>query len=175
MSGQLLAGPKGDSGATGPAGPTGDTGPKGVTGLPGAQGPKGDKGDPGVTGPKGDTGAKGDIGPSDGYITRPASVIVTDGTTVGSVYLPPGNYVISAKVQASSYFANTPFTCTLFAGADKDTSWGMTGVSNVPEDQTLTITHSFNYGASAVLSCSGGVVIKNALITAIKVGELHAS
>lgn len=49
-----IKGPKGDTGATGPAGPKGDTGPKG---------PKGDKGDTGPAGPKGDQGATGPAGP----------------------------------------------------------------------------------------------------------------
>ena len=53
---QLTPGPKGDTGATGPAGPKGD---KGDTGL---QGPKGDTGDAGPVGPKGDTGEQGPQG-----------------------------------------------------------------------------------------------------------------
>src|ERR1035437_5536308 len=48
-----LQGPKGDTGAQGPAGATGATG---------AQGPKGDSGASGAQGPKGDTGAQGAIG-----------------------------------------------------------------------------------------------------------------
>lgn len=53
-----IKGPKGDTGATGPAGPKGDTGD------PGPAGPKGEKGDPGPAGPKGDTGATGAAGQS---------------------------------------------------------------------------------------------------------------
>lgn len=50
---ELTPGPKGDTGAPGPAGPKGDPGAdgaKGDKGDPGAQGPKGDKGDPGAPG-----------------------------------------------------------------------------------------------------------------------------
>lgn len=59
------AGPKGDTGATGPTGPKGDTGsqgPQGIKGDTGPQGPKGDKGDTGPAGPKGDQGATGPAG-----------------------------------------------------------------------------------------------------------------
>jgi hypothetical protein len=49
-AGQLLAGPRGSTGAPGPRGPAGPPGSTGATGAPGAQGPAG------PPGPKGDTG-----------------------------------------------------------------------------------------------------------------------
>jgi Collagen triple helix repeat (20 copies) len=165
-AGQLPAGPKGDTGAKG------DTGPKGDTGLPGAQGPKGDKGDKGAAGPKGDAGAQGLPGPSDGYIAKRDILDATGGKTVASLYLPPGNYIISAKLPLIG-LAGSNFTCSLSAGADVDK------VSDTTVGDfmylTLTTAHYFNYGASAVLNCNGAVVIKDAVLTAIKVGELHAS
>ncbi|HEM3703350.1 TPA: LPXTG cell wall anchor domain-containing protein, partial [Streptococcus suis] len=54
-----VAGPKGDTGATGPVGPQG---PKGDTGATGPVGPQGPKGDTGATGPAGPQGSKGDTG-----------------------------------------------------------------------------------------------------------------
>ena len=80
----LIAGPKGEVGATGPQGPVGPTGatgalgptgsvgptgltgavgPTGATGAVGPTGPKGDTGSIGPTGLKGDTGAVGPTGP----------------------------------------------------------------------------------------------------------------
>lgn len=80
----LIAGPKGEVGATGPQGPvgptgatgalgptgsvgptglTGSVGPTGATGAVGPTGPKGDTGSIGPTGLKGDTGAVGPTGP----------------------------------------------------------------------------------------------------------------
>ena len=53
------AGPKGDIGAAGPAGPTG---PKGDAGAAGPAGPAGPKGDAGAAGPAGPAGPKGDVG-----------------------------------------------------------------------------------------------------------------
>ena len=68
-----IKGPKGDTGAQGPAGPAGEQGPKGDPGEqgpagpkgdPGEQGPAGEQGPEGPAGPKGDTGAQGPEGPA---------------------------------------------------------------------------------------------------------------
>ena len=73
-------GPKGDTGAQGPAGPTG---PKGDTGEQGPVGPVGPKGDTGAqgpvgpAGPKGDTGETGPMGPA-----GPAGSAVADDITI---------------------------------------------------------------------------------------------
>ena len=58
------AGPKGDTGETGPKGPKGDTG---------AQGPKGDKGDTGAQGPAG----------ADGKSVKAISLTTTAGAVTG--------------------------------------------------------------------------------------------
>ncbi|HFI0564497.1 TPA: LPXTG cell wall anchor domain-containing protein, partial [Streptococcus suis] len=55
-------GPKGDTGATGPAGPQGPKGDTGATGPAGVAGPKGDTGSTGPAGPQGDTGSTGPQG-----------------------------------------------------------------------------------------------------------------
>lgn len=57
-----LAGPKGDTGATGPQGPKGDTGatgPQGPQGVGGATGPQGQRGETGPQGPQGPQGPEG--------------------------------------------------------------------------------------------------------------------
>ena len=68
----LIAGPKGEVGATGPQGPVGPTGATGAlgptgsvgpTGLTGAVGPTGATGAVGPTGPQGNTGSVGPTGP----------------------------------------------------------------------------------------------------------------
>lgn len=58
------AGPKGDTGASGPSGSNGADGSKGDTGPSGSNGADGSKGDTGPQGPKGDKGDKGDTGDS---------------------------------------------------------------------------------------------------------------
>ncbi|MFT7582798.1 MAG: hypothetical protein ACI9MR_004481, partial [Myxococcota bacterium] len=62
---QLLQGPAGDVGDTGPqgiAGPRGDAGDTGPQGIAGPKGDAGDTGSQGMVGPKGDTGLQGMVG-----------------------------------------------------------------------------------------------------------------
>ena len=59
------AGPKGDTGETGPQGPAG---PKGDTGGTGPQGPAGPKGDTGETGPQGEPGISPTFSIEDGNL-----------------------------------------------------------------------------------------------------------
>jgi len=133
------------------------------------QGPQGLQGTPGKD------GAKGDPGPSDGYITRPPAKIVGNGGTVASLYLPAGNYLLSARFQGDSYFANTPFGCSLMAGFSVDTVTGKTGASNeVTQPQTLMAAHTFDSAGYATVYCNGGLQIKNVVLTAVQVGALHA-
>lgn len=54
---ELTPGPKGETGAQGPAGPQGATGETGAQGPAGPTGPKGDKGETGAQGPAGPKGA----------------------------------------------------------------------------------------------------------------------
>ena len=54
---ELTPGPKGETGAQGPAGPQGATGEAGAQGPAGPTGPKGDKGETGAQGPAGPKGA----------------------------------------------------------------------------------------------------------------------
>jgi hypothetical protein len=108
-------GPKGDTGLTGTPGLKGDTGLtgtpglKGDTGLTGAQGPKGDtggRGPQGVAGPPGPSGSGGGTA-----YTRTLNVYVAFGatptptpspTTVMSLTLPAGTYVVQAKFGVNS-------------------------------------------------------------------------
>src|SRR5215218_4189265 len=115
------------------------------------QGPKGDPGTPGAPGAKGDTGAKGEPGASDGYITTPESVIVAGGTSVASLYLPAGSYMLSAKLQAVNYFQNQSFACSLGAGFNLDTGSETTGGTGEPEYLTLMTAHTFNTSGYATL------------------------
>ena len=78
-------------------------------------------------------GPKGDPGVSDGYITRPSPVVAAYQTTAASLFLPPGSYVISAKLEAySPAFANVAFNCVLGAGTNlqnNDVGAGVTAPS----------------------------------------------
>jgi hypothetical protein len=108
------AGPKGDVGPAGPAGPAGakgdagPAGPKGDTGAAGAAGAKGAdgaKGDTGPAGPKGDAGPVGPAGPSGAvdawaseFSTFTDPVAIDSETTVRSLNLPAGSYLMSVSV-----------------------------------------------------------------------------
>ena len=113
----LIQGPKGDTGATGPAGPQGLKGDTGATGPAGPQGPKGDTGATGPAGPqgpKGDTGATGPAGPQ-GPKGDAGEALQAFGTKYQDVssergmctkYLNSRSYPIIVIVEG--YFGGTP-------------------------------------------------------------------
>ena len=109
-------GPAGAQGATGPQGPQGDIGPQGSQGDPGIQGdigPQGPQGDPGVQGPQGDIGPTGPRGPSDAYLGGVNGYVVPLGVPnveMGSVTLPPGQYVM--QMTANVYNSNLSTSTT---------------------------------------------------------------
>src|SRR5215212_3895311 len=124
-------------------------------------------------GPKGDTGAKGDPGTSDAYIGTADGTFVPIGTDVISVWLPTGSYVVSAKLQANTANFPNPFKCELtVGGANEDTGYSKPASPTEPAYLTLMTAHT-GYGSFAKLHCTGWVTINHAVLTAIKVGELH--
>lgn len=102
VTGNLIAGAKGDKGDkgdTGPAGPTGDTGaqgPKGDTGATGAVGATGAKGDTGATGPAGADGAAATIaaGTTTTGAAGTSASVTNSGTSSAAVFdftIPKGD------------------------------------------------------------------------------------
>jgi hypothetical protein len=109
-------GPRGPQGLVGPAGPVGAAGPAGEPGPAGPAGAKGDKGDPGAQGAQGPQGVPGPPGPpgSDGTggglppafrsSTSGATPITTafpELTTVATLSLPAGSFLLFATGNAS--------------------------------------------------------------------------
>jgi hypothetical protein len=93
---------KGRNGKTGPIGPTGPTGSAGGVGAAGTPGPKGET---------------GEVGPSNGYQAFKDSVgaIGTSEETIGTLAVPAGSYLVSAKLWllnagAERYFVNCKLT-----------------------------------------------------------------
>jgi hypothetical protein len=88
-------GPKGDTGATGPAGAIGPQGPIGLTGPTGpagAQGPIGLTGPAGATGPAGNDGAAGVTGP------QGVAGLLTSGSAAGNTpYWDGSNWVTNSS------------------------------------------------------------------------------
>jgi hypothetical protein len=160
------------TGPTGPTGPRGATGPTGPKGPTGARGPTGPKGSTGPTGPSNATSAKANL-----------VSIGTTATTVATLALPAGSYVLNAKLYIRaqsagdfSYLAN----CTFTAGADSDfaqagavSTGGIDG--NMP--MSLVVLHTFASPGSATLSCSRQgsaptMFADDVVITAIAVGSI---
>jgi hypothetical protein len=167
---QGYAGPQG---APGPQGPAGADGPQGAQGQPGAAGPQGQQGTP---------------GPSDAYVKR-ASDLVLIGlytvTTVTSLNVPAGKYVITATLGSQNPNTGNVLKCSLVAGNDKDDRELLTGVydnlylTDLTEGElTLTTAHEFASPGTASLICSskwGAETVTSPVITAIRVGNLTVS
>ena len=155
--------------------------------------PQGPKGDTGAQGPKGDAGAKGDTGdrgPSDAYSVHnngPVGMAADTGTTLATMSaLPPGSYVINAKLWISTTSATTRvFTCVLQAGSDYDTSatrLQLDGTNNVTHAAIpLQVVHTTTSPFSATVTCAydGGaslvVQAHDVKITAISVASLTST
>jgi len=104
-----LTGPAGPMGLPGPIGLTGPAGPAGPAGATGPIGPAGPAGSPGTSGPAGPPGPVGPPGPAGSggvsvytlTVGGPSSTPVFVGpffTDVGSIFVPTGSYLITAKV-----------------------------------------------------------------------------
>ena len=140
------------------------------------QGPKGDRGD------KGD---KGDPGPSDAYAVLAAQAldpVVTlslDAKVVASLSLPAGTYLVSAKAWLrSSDPIGSNNTCKLnlpgggFDWQDAETRGGA-GIYDAPISLARPLVAASP--GQVTLSCwtdLPGVTVKNAVVSAIKVGTL---
>jgi hypothetical protein len=118
---------------------------------------------------------------------RPTSAVLgtlASPTTVGTLSLPAGSYVIFAKLwlqneAAGSWTASA--VCNLTAGGDSDSSRiqaQSTSGYDLDLPMSLNVNHTGSSAFSAVLTCygSGGSVTTfaiNPAITAIRVGALN--
>jgi len=110
-----LAGSKGVDGTNGTPGAPGTTGTPGAPGTTGTTGPAGPQG---TQGPKGDTGANGTVTPlwaTAGFTPFPAVGTSSSPTTVISLVVPAGKYVILAKTQLTQSGAGDSVHCDLRA------------------------------------------------------------
>src|SRR4051794_8648289 len=143
-----------------------------LKGNHGPQGPKGDTGAQGIQGVKGDTGARG---PSDAY---------TETTPFSGFQVPPGPYVIIARVAGSGGPGLGSQSCHIQAPADtidtyldhntvsSSTSSGTTDVVNpLQAEATFTSTTTLQLGCAT--SSAGGTVSVDPQFTAIQVGAIH--
>src|SRR5437868_5794340 len=100
-----LAGPPGPMG---PAGPQGEVGPSGAQGVAGAIGPIGPAGPQGPQGPAGDGSGGNSVAYADSvFRTRFILANAPLPSTIATLDLPPGNWVIVGKAMASALSETT--------------------------------------------------------------------
>jgi hypothetical protein len=110
------AGAKGADGAAGTNGANGANGPNGANGANGVDGTNGTNGAKGIDGTNGTNGINGTIAPlsaTAGLIALPTAAPLT---TVVSLSVPAGNYVVLAKTELSHTGAGDTVECVLKAG-----------------------------------------------------------
>jgi hypothetical protein len=107
----------GTNGANGAPGAAGTNGPGGTNGANGAIGPDGADGADGADGIDGTNGADGVLGPLSATAGLTQLPTATPPTTVVSLTVPAGNYVVFAKTQLTHSGAGDSVTCQLKAGA----------------------------------------------------------
>jgi len=207
-------GPQGLAGAIGPVGPQGPAGTAGPQGEVGAAGPQGPIGPAGVAGPVGPVGPMGPSGPMGplGPMGPPGPAGVADGaggnvvanadsvfarhfipansllpSTVASLDLTPGNWVIVGKAMATALAETTTAeaTCAIVSGLGS----GGTNLDYQAVAMTMGVHHTLAVAAplTVVGSSDGHLelqcqstdtvdgVIENAQIWAVQVGTLNAT
>ena len=113
-------GASGDTGDTGASGDTGDTGPTGPTGATGAIGDTGSTGDTGATGLQGTTGATGPIGHTGAAGSAKNFTILVNyltGSSISSVYIPPGLFSDTAIASFTATISGTDLTVDSLSSA----------------------------------------------------------
>jgi hypothetical protein len=151
-----------------------------VRGARGARGPAGPQGAQGAQGPQGGQGpqgAQGPTGPSDGFYTATATgqAISTVGvTTVESLTLPPGNYLLWARANLQTNGNNVRcHVAPSGTGADAidHTAAGYEGTLSFSDAVSLPS------GGTVTFSCTAFVATSTAyqrVLEAVRVGTLTA-
>jgi len=138
------------------------------------------RGPRGAQGVKGDPGAQGPVGPTNAYSTRPNTAVPLEltATTVTTLALPPGTYVIWAKLWVDGPSGISGADCTLTAGPDTDNArvQAQVATANVQIPMALALDHASAATESVTLSCarvgSATVTAVRPVITAIRVGSI---
>jgi hypothetical protein len=172
-------GSQGIQGLTGPTGPQGPQGLKGDTGATGASGPAGPQGPAGATGA---TGPAAQVPAYSASTSAPVSFTGTLSKMVLSISLGPGNYVVVAKVQASTDGSAGIADCFLSDSnnVSMDTSSVLLTPANIPPAPTATLsllgTTSLASSGSVVIFCivvGGNAPTASATIVATQVSSIN--
>ena len=153
-------------GATGPEGPAGPTGPEGPAGPAGRTGPE---------------GPQGPAGPSDAYFRNegdPPMLVGQVDTTVATLDLPAGRYMLFATVGLLDLVGTEPqFTVCNLSGGIEAGQWGIDTKSawtrpDVNEEIVLMGPATLVRSDVVKVVCSGDDLWGFARISAIKVANL---
>jgi hypothetical protein len=129
-------------------------------------------------------GPAGPPGPSDAYSTsiqigdpRAPIAVPSSGITVGSLSLPPGNYVASASLYFTNDSADPGIALCLLAVNDRNVQSADSEDGEHAISQALTVAAQLPAGGTATLICrnngaSGNLAIQTFSLNAIRVGSL---
>jgi len=141
-----LAGTNGVSGINGANGPNGANGANGANGPNGANGVDGTEGEDGTDGLNGTNGTNGTIEPLSATQGLTALPTASPPTSVVSLTVPAGNYVVLAKTQLSHTGAGDTVMCELKSGAtalDQISMKTLPALAAIPASlQAVTTTES---------------------------------
>ncbi|TMB30924.1 MAG: hypothetical protein E6J62_14290 [Deltaproteobacteria bacterium] len=186
-----VVGPVGPQGPVGPSGPQGEVGPSGAQGVAGAIGPIGPIGPAGPQGPQGPAG-DGSGGNSVAYadsVFRTRFILANAPlpSTIATLDLPPGNWVIVGKAMASALSETTTSEahCALVSGRGGAT----TNLDYQSVAMTLDVHHTVTVASPLTVSgtADGHLelqcqsvdtidgIIENAQLWAVQVGTLNST
>ncbi len=170
------------SGLRGKTGARGRAGPKGATGAAGAAGAAGATGPAGPAGPAGAAGATGPTGPSTAY-TAPEGAGQADGSTLTTLNLPAGSYVVQAavfEVNQSPSATRAIVTCSLkadgttFGSSSTHIAGPNGGTGAYAQSMVVLGTTTLSSAGTVTASCSSATMVGifNLQLVATKVGAL---
>ena len=143
---------------------------------------KGDAGPPGSSGPAGPAGhdgATGQSGVSDAYALDGGNVELTGGRDMGSVTVPPGNYVIIVKFELTNADGDSQrYSVTLSHGGTNVVQEGGTlqeaGAAGFTTTVSTLAFFTTNQTTQLVLRGHGYKIGGSGLVVALPVGTFHS-
>lgn len=172
------------TGTPGPQGPQGPSGPQGTAGADGATGADGSAGPQGTPGPAGPIGPAGPAGSVAAFNTGNGNTVPLNlgdcceqqFTTLDTLSLLPGSYVINAVVLANAGTPGGGVQCKL--RSPSALRYGHISSSGIVDSVTIPVTASVTLAASTNVSVvcwmfgSGSVFAQRVSLTAIQVQTL---
>lgn len=162
-------GSSGATGATGAPGSNGAAGANGAAGVNGANGPNGANGANGIDGVDGTDGIDGTIKPLSATTETVVLPTATPPTTVVTLPVPAGSYVVFAKTQLFQSGAGDTVECVLRSGAtpiDQASMKTLPALASIPASlqAVVTTTSPSSFSLDCDLMTANGTASSNSLI-----------